>query len=202
MSKKAELEPVQITVSGRNMPVTEPLRKYVVTKMDRLTRYLDRLSSVEVVLAAENTREAGGRNLAEATASAKGKAIRAECADADMYAAVDGLVDKLHLQLTKTKERSRDHKRRGREEEEVVAEEDLTGDLREDQIDDLDAENADQIVEVKQYLMKPMFSDEAIVEMTELGHAFFVFLNARTEKVSVVYRRRDGQYGLIEPAFA
>src|SRR5579872_5015621 len=201
MSKKSTSEPVQIDVSGHNMPVTEPLRTYVLGKMDRLTRYLDRLPRIVVILSAENSREAAGRNVAEATATVKGRTIRAESSDADMYAAIDGLVDKLHLQLTRTKERTRDHKRHGRNLEDA-------GEVIAIEPDDTEAGEGegvgedDLIVDVKQYTMKPMFSDEAIDEMNELGHAFFVFLNARTEKVSVVYRRHDGLYRLIEPAFA
>lgn len=200
MSKRKASEPVLIEVSGRNMPVSEPLRQYALTKMARLTRYLDRLSKLEVVLAGEHTRQSTGRNVAEATATIKGVALRAEAADADMYAAIDGVVDKLHHQLTRVKERTKDHhKRRGAEE--------TTGLVPlEDVLDGVEAgppaDAQDRIVEVKQYTMKPMFSDEAIDVMEELGHTFFVFLDARTEKVTVVYRRHDGLYGLIEPAFA
>jgi len=77
----------------------------------------------------------------------------------------------------------------------------VLADVSESERADDSSQSQDRIVEVKQYTLKPMFADEAIEEMEELGHAFFVFLNASNEKVSVVYRRRDGMYGLIEPAF-
>src|SRR5579862_4297855 len=94
---------VQITVTGRNMSVDEPMRQYVVKKMDKLVRYLDRLSRVEVILATRNTRESSRRSMAEAVATARGRTVRAESVDADMRAAVDGLVDKLQQQLTRAK---------------------------------------------------------------------------------------------------
>lgn len=185
------------------MPITEPLERYVVAKVGRLDRYLDRLSEVNVVLAAEKTREASRRNQAEATAMVRGRVLRAEAADADMYAAVDEMVDKLHQQLVRLKERTRSHKGVGLAESElgVVAEplDDLPA-LPEDG-DGAQEDGESRIVEVNQSLLKPMFPDEAIDELEQLGYAFFVFLNAQNERVSVLYRRRDGSYGLIEPVF-
>jgi putative sigma-54 modulation protein len=204
MSRQPENSPIQITIVGRNMPATEPLRLHVVKKMDKLTRYVDRLSMVDVVLTATNNKESSSRHSAEATATAGGLTVRAVCTDTDVYTAIDGLVDKLHMQLTRTKERVRDNKHRGHGVGLgglATGHDDGGADLSEPQ-DDAAGPSADSVVEVKQYTMKPIFSEEAIDEMNELGHAFFVFLNAKTEKVSVVYRRRDGQYGLIEPAFA
>ncbi|HEV3310065.1 MAG TPA: ribosome-associated translation inhibitor RaiA [Chloroflexota bacterium] len=204
LTKHALNEPMQITVSGRNMPVTPPLEAYVTGKMNRLTRYLDRLSRIEVVLAVEHTREASGRNLAEATAILKGRTIRAEAAKGDMYAAVDAVVDKLHQQLTRTKERTRHHKGRGPGDSEPAGTADdlVPIDTGNADADGDDSEAGDtRIVEVKQLSLKPMFADEAIDALEQLGHAFFVFLNARTEQVSVVYRRHDQSYGLIEPGF-
>jgi putative sigma-54 modulation protein len=197
---KPPAEALHVSVTGRNMPVTPALDEYAVAKMSRLTRYLDRLSRVEVVLSSEHARESSRRNLAEATATVRGRVVRAESSEADMYAAIDGVVDKLHLQLTKFKERSRSHKGRGPGESldiDVVGGPDETITSLSEDSSDSDA----RIVEVKQYTMKPMFADEAIDAMEEMGHTFFVFLDARTEQVSVVYRRRDGAYGLIEPAF-
>ena len=200
MTKRSAPEPLQITVSGRNMPVSDQLKEFAVAKMARLSRYLDRLSRVDVVLTAEPTRAANDRNVAEATASVKGRTIRAEAAADDIKSAIDALVDKLHLQLTRTKERTRAHKGRGPGDAELPVGE--MGEGYEDEDEDEAAETIeDRIVEVKQFSPKPMFPDEAIDALEELGHAFFVFLSAQTEQVSVVYRLRDGSYGLIEPAF-
>lgn len=197
MTKRSAPEPLQITVSGRNMPVSDQLKEFAIAKMARLSRYLDRLSRVDVVLTAEPTRAADDRNVAEATASVKGRTIRAEAAADDIKSAIDALVDKLHLQLTRTKERTRAHKGRGPGDAELPV-----GEMGEGYEDDAAETIEDRIVEVKQFSPKPMFPDEAIDALEELGHAFFVFLSAQTEQVSVVYRLRDGSYGLIEPAFS
>ncbi len=113
MTKRHESEPVKVSVTGRNMPVTDPIETYVITKMGKLDRYLDRLSQIDVVLSSDQARQASQRQRAEATAVVKGRVLRAEVTNADMYAAIDGLVDKLHLQLTRHKERTRAHKGRG-----------------------------------------------------------------------------------------
>lgn len=188
---------VRVAVTGRNMPVTDALRKYVVAKMEKLDRYLDRLSQIEVTLSMGHTREASRRNVAEATAMVKGTVLRGEVADADMYAAVDGLFHKMHHQLTRFKERTRDHKGHGPPDDDVSPSATLESDDEMEHVAEADG----GIVRVKQFSMKPMFSDEAIGELEGLGHAFYVFLNGETERVSVVYRRQDGAYGLIEPAF-
>ncbi len=194
-SRARESSPVRVQVTGRHMVVTPALEAYVVKKMAKLDRYLDRLSDVNITLGSGNSHRTGERHLAEATALVKGRPLHAQCVDADMYAAVDGLVDKLHHQLTRLKERAREHKT-------SVApptEETLST------LDDLPLDDAStsspRIVEVKQYAMKPLFPDEAIDEMEELGHTFYVFLSAETERVNVVYRRSDGRFGLIKPAF-
>lgn len=185
------------------MPVTDPLRKYVVAKMGRLDRYLDRLSRIDVVLTSENTRQASRRNVAEAHATVRGKVLRAQATDADMYAAIDGLFDKVHQQLTRVKEKARSHK--GAETSETEAEESVAD--RDEEASDIESAETDdgredrRIVRVKQFAPKPMFPDEAIGELEELGHAFYVFLSAESEKLSVVYTRKDGSFGLIEPAF-
>jgi putative sigma-54 modulation protein len=192
---KTTVEPLRVAVNGRNMPITEALRTYVVGKMSKLDRYLDRLSEIEVILSQENAKESSRRNVAEASTWVNGHEIRATIAEADMYAAVDGLVDKLHLQMTKLKERTRNHKggapRTDLDVDELVLPVDT-----DDVIDE-----GPRIVPVRQYSMKPVFPEEAIEELEERGHAFYVFLSAETEAVNVLYKRADGSYGLVEPAF-
>lgn len=199
MAGQGAREQLQISVTGRHMPVTEPLERYAVAKLGHLERYLGRLTEIKVVLSSEKSRRATLRNVAEARAVVRGRVIRAQVADADMYAAIDALVDKLHLQLTRLKERTRTHKHgadAAAEKPEPLQEGEGVG---EEAVDDEEA-GREGIVRIKQFAMKPMFSDEAIDAMEELGHAFYVFLNAETEQVNVLYRRRDGAFGLIEPA--
>jgi putative sigma-54 modulation protein len=199
MTKHHRVEPMKVTVTGRNMAITDALNTYALEKIGHLERYLDRVAGIAVVLGTENARRPSERCTAEATAIIKGRTVRAQVADADMYAAIDGVTDKMHQQLTRLKERTRDHKRGAAEvagpEVEPVSEPPF--DAGEDDAED----EGPRIVRTKQFLLKPMFSDEAIDELQSLDHEFFVFLNAENEQVSVVYRRRDGNFGLIEPAF-
>ena len=200
MTKHRRTEPLRVTVTGRNMTMTDALHDYASEKIGHLERYLDRLAGITVILSTENARRPNERCSAEATATAKGRIVRAQVLDADMYAAIDGVTDKMHQQLTRLKERTRDHKR-GEAAETIVAAAG-EGKIEATESDDEDAsEQAPRVVRTKQFLMKPMFSDEAIDELQALDHEFFVFLNAENEHVSVIYRRRDGNYGLIEPAF-
>jgi len=200
MTKHRRTEPLKVTVTGRNMAITDALNKYASEKIGHLERYLDRLAGIAVVLGTENARRPSERCTAEATATIKGRTVRAQVADADMYAAIDGVTDKMHQQLTRLKERTRDHKR-GESPEELGTdvEAGIEPPFEADEDDEEDEEP--RIVRTKQFLLKPMFSDEAIEELQSLDHEFFVFLNAENEQVSVVYRRRDGNFGLIEPAF-
>lgn len=209
MAKHRRTEPLKVTVTGRNMAVTDALHDYATEKIGHLERYLDRLAGITIVLGTEDTRRADQRYSAEATATVKGRTVRAQVADANMYAAIDAVTDKMHLQLTRLKERTRDHKRgavpemAGTELQSGIAS--PVNNVQDDEYDgdenEYDNDEEPRIVRTKQFLLKPMFSDEAIEELQSLDHEFFVFLNAENEQVSVVYRRRDGNFGLIEPAF-
>ncbi len=190
-------DPLVINIVGRNVPITDALREYVENKFGHLERYLDRLSEINVVLVSENAQRAEERNTAECVATVKGKPLRADCSDATMYAAIDGLVDKMHHQLVRFKEKTRSHKRGGATTPDVES-------LGNDQELEAEPETAGgdaRIVRLKQFVLKPSFPDEAIDELEDLDHDFYVFLNAETEQISVLYRRREGNYGLIEPAF-
>lgn len=204
MTQHREAADLVVNVKGRNMAVTDAIHDHAVEKMRNLSRYLDRLSTIDVLLSVEHSRNRSTRHMAEATARVRGKLLRAQVVDADMYAAIDGLVHKLHLQLTRHKERTQAHRGAG-----VSASMDaLTGaqprDATEEYAELAEVEEpalAGRIVRSKHFTLKPMFADEAVDELEELGHAFFVFLNAETEQVNVLYKRKDGAYGLIEPAF-
>jgi putative sigma-54 modulation protein len=200
MTKHRRTEPLKVTVTGRNMAVTDALDEYASEKVGHLERYLDRLAGIAVVLGTENARRPSERYTAEATAIIKGRTVRAQVADANMYAAIDAVTDKMHQQLTRLKERTRDHKRG--DSPEIVGTDVESGIVLPLDVDeDGDDEQEPRIVRTKQFLLKPMFSDEAIEELEALDHEFFVFLNAENEQVSVIYKRRDGNFGLIEPAF-
>ena len=182
---------MQITVTGKQLEVTDPLRAHVEQKLAKLERYFQRIGSVDVVASKQ-------RNwfVVELTMTANGYLLRAEERADDVYHAVDRVVSKLELQLKKYKTRLIERPRAGaaaaeaaEAAEAVAAAEPAAG-----------AETG-QVVRTKRFAIKPMSPEEAVMEMELLGHDFFVFSNGETEQVNVVYRRKDGNYGLIEPEF-
>uniref|UniRef100_A0A7C2E4E2 Ribosome hibernation promoting factor n=1 Tax=Ammonifex degensii TaxID=42838 RepID=A0A7C2E4E2_9THEO len=172
---------MQIAVRGKNLKVTDALRSYVEKRLAKLERYLNNFGEVQVTLSVERE-----NHRVEVTVPVNGMILRGEEATHDMYAAVDMVVEKLGKQIERYKGRWFNRRARTGPEVGVPAPEDP-------------AEEAFKVVRVKRFPMKPMSIDEAIMQMNLLGHNFFIFANAETEAVSVVYRRKDGNYGLIEP---
>lgn len=168
---------MQVNVRGKNIQVTDALRSYVEKRLSKLEKYFNGLGDAQVMLSVEK-----GSHRVEVTIPLNGLILRGEEASHDMYASVDMVVEKLEKQLEKYKGRWSKRFRgagaaEGNQEEERP-----------------------QVVKVKRFPMKPMHVEEAIMQMNLLGHTFFMFANAETGEVNVVYRRKDGNYGLIEPA--
>ncbi len=184
---------VNVQVKGKNLTITPALERQVVEKMGRLDKYLDRLSELEVELWCEKTRDAGHHNHVEATARVAGRTIRVTTSNGDMYAAIDEAVDKLYRQLNRQKERMKSH--HGPKSLDTLAPGEDDTQPENDSFD----ESAGSIVRVKRFDMKPEFEDDAVENLEDLGHSFYVFLNAETEQVNVLYKRKNGSYGLIEP---
>jgi ribosome hibernation promoting factor len=173
---------MQLSVKGRNLEVTDALRAYAEEKLRRLTKYFENIVTANVVLSLEKHRQ-----IAEVTLRVRDLTIRAEESTEDLYSSIDLVVEKLERQILRYKERIATHATRGgsREERDTPAASLAEADSR--------------LVKTKRFAVKPAEVDEAIMEMDLLGHNFYVFRNARTDEVNVVYRRRDGHYGLIEP---
>lgn len=196
---------MQLIVQGKNIQVTDRLREYVETKVNRLDRYLSTISDARMELASEQTRSYGDRQIAQLTIHSKGMMLRAEERSGDIFTSVDMVMDKMKRQIDryKSKRRGRIRSAQAREEQardfaelEVDAEELLDEIMEEDEA----LEGA--IVRIKRFQVAPMDPDEAIEQMELLGHDFFVFYNADGGQFNVVYRRRDGNYGLIQPEIA
>lgn len=168
---------MQITVRGKNVEITGPLRDYVEKKVGKIEKYLEGPLSATVTLNVEK-----GRHIVEVTVPINGMLLRGEEATDDMYASIDLVVEKLEKQIDKYKTR-------------------LTRKLRPQIADEPAPKVFDDpvIVKTKRFAIKPMAVDEAVMQMNLIGHDFFVFADADTNQVNVVYRRRDGNYGLIEP---
>jgi len=178
---------VQISVRGKNIKVTDALRHYAEKRITKLNRFFNNLGEVQVLLSVEK-----GNHRVEVTMPVNGMILRGEEATHDMYAAVDMVVEKLEKQIEKYKSRfSRRVRTGGRELPAQGTEEEPVEEYEEH-----------KVVRVKRFAMKPINIEEAIMQMNLLGHSFFVFTNAETDAVSVIYRRKDGNYGLIEPELA
>jgi len=188
---------VEIEIYGRNMEVTDRLKEYVTKKVGKLDRYLPGIEEARVDLAyVKSARSAADRQVAQLTVRGKGFILRSEERADDIFAAVDTALDKMQRRI----ERFKGKHYRGRSDgksaaeaamqavPEAVAEEEETGELE------------PLIVRRKQFVVFPMNELEALEQMALLGHEnFFVFFNANSNAINVIYKRRDGTYGLIEP---
>ena len=172
-------------VSGKNIDITNALKDRVEKKLSKFGKYFSPDTEAQATLSVEKN-----RHIIEVTIPFNGVILRGEEATGDMYTSIDNVVDKLERQMkrqkTKLEKRIKD------------------GSIKFDNLAASPAEFEDgevRIVRTKRFAMKPMPIEEAVLQMELLGHSFFVFSNAETEEVNVVYKRKDGNYGLIEPEF-
>ncbi len=178
---------MEVSISARNLETTPRLREYVEQKVGKLDRYLPSIDEVQVDLIVENTRSAAHRQVAQLTVRVQGTILRAEERTQDMFASIDAVLDKMYRQIARYK-----GKRRGRGQ---VAAEALP-------IEEPMEETEGEIVRVKHFDVRPMMPEEAIEQMELLGHHFYVFLNVDENAINVVYKRNDGDYGLLQPELA
>ncbi|MBP3216024.1 MAG: ribosome-associated translation inhibitor RaiA [Clostridium sp.] len=175
---------MRYTITGKNMNVTPGLREDVIKKIGKLERYFNDDTEAVITLSVEKERQK-----IEVTIPVKGTIIRAEQVSDDMYVSIDLVEEIIERQLKRYKTKIVDKK------QSAVAFSDLF--INEEE----EAEEEIQIKKVKKFAIKPMDPEEACVQMELLGHNFFVFLNAETDEVNVVYKRKGNTYGLIEPEF-
>jgi putative sigma-54 modulation protein len=192
---------VEITVSSRHTEVSELLRASTIEKIGRLGRFLEGMDRAEVHFSEHNHRRVADKEVCEVTLVGHGHHVRCKVSAPDGFAAVDKAVEKLEHQLHKLKtkllRRSHPHERRanGAGAEAVPGEpEAIEADL------DMDDGGQPRIVKTKTFQTKPMTPQEAALQMDLLGHDFFFFMSAETERATVVYRRDDGDIGLIDQA--
>lgn len=180
---------LEIQVVGRNMEVTERLYDYVAAKTAKLDRYLSDLEEARVELAfVKSARSASDRQVAQITVRGKGYLLRAEERSDDIFAAVDSALDKMQRQM----ERFKGKRQRGRGDGKTAAQ------VTTPAVPPVETERS-LIVRRKKFLLTPMDEADALEQMRNLSHEdFFVFLNPATNSVNVLYRRREGDYGLIE----
>ena len=174
---------MQLQVKGRGVEISESIRAYAQKRLGKLERQLPD-PRIELELAVENNPSIRAHHIAEATVWTRGPTLRARESSSDVRASIDQLVDKLERQVTRYREKNRTRRRGGAHQMEEPP---------------MTTPEEPQIVKTKQFAVKPMTPEEAVLQLELIGHDFFVFQNAETGEVNVVYRRRDGHYGLIEP---
>lgn len=176
---------MRLQVKGKNVEVTDSIRTYAEAKLKKLERHLHDPTRVEVELAVERNPSISQNQVAEATVWTKGPVLRARETSTDMKASIDQLADKLARQVKRYRQKQRRrHARNGAPAEATPVVPDEAEPL---------------IVKSKQFPVKPMTAEEAVLQLELVGHDFFVFKNSESGDVNVVYRRRDTNYGLIEP---
>lgn len=170
---------MRIITRGKNIEVTDALKDYVDKKIGKIAKYFDEDTEALVTLSVVK-----GTHVVDATLLLQGgMLIRGEVESPDMYASIDMVTEKLERQIRKYKTRiNRKARQLG-----------TNGD------DGTSCEDEPKIVKTKRFAIKPMLPDEAVLQMNLLEHDFFMFINAETNKANVVYRRKDGNFGLIEP---
>lgn len=177
---------MKFIIIGKNIDVTEGLKTAVESKLGKLERYFTPDTEIHVTLSVQKERQK-----IEVTIPVKGSIIRSEQVSDDMYVSIDLVEEVIERQLRKYKNK-------------LIARHQEGGNFKQEFFDSVENNEADseiKIVRTKKFGIKPMYPEDACVQMDLLGHDFFVFFNAETEEVNVVYKRKNGSFGLIEPEF-
>ena len=175
---------MKFIISGKNIEVTEGIKAAIEEKLGRLDKYLVDDTIVNVTLSVQK-----GRQKIEVTIPMKGHIIRAEEGSEDMYVSIDLVEEVIERQLRKYKNK-------------IVDKQQAAANFQKEYLDkDYEEDEEVKIIRTKKFGIKPMYPEDACVQMELLGHNFFVFFNAETEQVNVVYKRKGNTYGLIEPEF-
>ena len=173
---------MKMIISGKNIDVTPGLRSAVEAKLGKLERYFTADTEIYVTLSVEKDRQK-----IEVTIPMKGNIIRSEQTSSDMYVSIDLVEEIIERQLRRYKTK-------------LIAQQQAAASFQPDYLEAAEEEEEEvKIVRTKKFDIKPMYPEDACVQMELLGHSFYVFCNAETDQVNVVYRRKGNTYGLIEP---
>jgi putative sigma-54 modulation protein len=178
---------VRTIVKGKNYEVPDRVRQYAERKLERLGRFLDDRTDATVELSMEAHRSVADSHIVEVTLVIDGQTLRGKASAPTHRAGIDQVLDKIERRAVDFKEKPRAHIRGESAAGTPVP---TTG---------ADTGRPTRVVKVKRFAIEPMFEEDALTRMEELGHSFFVFVNAENERVGILYRRDDGSYGLIEP---
>jgi putative sigma-54 modulation protein len=181
---------MQLQISAKNMEISPEARRYIERKLGKLSHYLPYIGEAKVEVSQEKTRSPQEHFVVQVTVDNTGTPLRSQERGADLFTAIDKVSAVMNRRIEHYKSK-RYHKRKSKK---------TTPPPQNDLIEEAEPASAQpQVVKVKSFTLKPMAVDEAIDQMEVLGHDFFLFFNADTEKLNLLYRRRDSNYGLIEP---
>nr|MDZ8063519.1 ribosome-associated translation inhibitor RaiA [Nostoc sp. EkiNYC01] len=187
---------MKLVIHGKNIEITDAIREYVHQKIEKAVNHFQSITNeVDVHLSVARNPRINPRQAAEVTIYANGSVIRAEESSENLYASIDLVADKIARQLRKYKERRQDHKTHAQPTEEIVAESVVVTDLIGDRTPELPSE----VVRTKYFSMPPMTLAEALEQLQLVGHDFYMFRNAETGEINVIYERNHGGYGVIQP---
>lgn len=179
---------MQLSVTFRHMEPSEALKDYVREKISRVEKHLDSIMDVQVVLSVEKF-----RHTADMIITSDNFKLNGQDQTGDMYSAIDAVVDKIERQVVRVKKKSRNRKSNAREESRIVR-----MNIISDEVED-ESSDGPKVIRSEQIFAKPMDLDEAVMQLDLSRELFLVFTDASTETINVLYRREDGNYGLIEP---
>ncbi|MHB8125960.1 MAG: ribosome hibernation-promoting factor, HPF/YfiA family [Desulfitobacteriaceae bacterium] len=171
---------MNIIIRGKHIEVTDALKTYVTKRVGKLEKFSDEFQDVQVTLLVERD-----RHRVEVTAPIHGIILRGEEETGDMYTSIDLVLEKLERQIDKYRTRINKRMR--------------TKSLKDHAPEQLEIEEEHDLVRSKKFPAKPMSVDEALMQMNLIGHSFYVFRNDETKEMNVVYKRKHGDYGLLEP---
>lgn len=189
------VERMNFIISGKNINVTAGLKDTIEQKLGKLERYFTPETEIHVTLSVEKDRQK-----IEVTIPVKGGIIRSEQTSTDMYVSIDLVEEVIERQLRKYKNKLV-AKSQGHPTASSDGSSSFKKEFLEDSADDETLDDEIKIVKTKRFGIKPMYPEDACIQMDLIGHSFFVFCNAETDEVNVVYKRKDGSFGLIEPEF-
>jgi len=184
---------MQVNIKGKNVEVTDRLKSYVDKKVGKLDHYLPGITEAWVELRVEDTKAAQDRQVCQVTLRTDRTILRAEERSDDIFAAIDAVLTKVYRQIDRYKGK---RKNRWRSTAVAAGSDVAVADIEEEA--ELEGESA-SIVRVKRFPVRPVNPEEAVEQMELLGHDFYVFYNAEAGQINVLYRRKDGNYGLLQP---
>ncbi len=188
---------MKLVIQGKNIEVTDAIREYVNQKIEKAVNHFQNLTTeVDVHLSVARNPRINPKQAAEVTIYANGTVIRAEESSENLYASIDLVADKIARQLRKYKERRIEQKTQATlKTSEVVEQQPIVGDL----VGDRSPELPSEVVRTKYFAMPPMTIEEALEQLQLVGHDFYMFRNAETDEINVIYERNHGGYGVIQP---